>query len=35
MGFAGGFDICKGGSAVDMGFTSAQEVEVGAVDEED
>ena len=35
VGFAGGFDVGERGVAVDLGFAGAQEVEVGAVEEED
>lgn len=34
-GCAGRLDVCEGGAAVDVGFAGAQEVEIGAVDEED
>lgn len=35
MGVQHAFDVREGGGAVDMGFTVAQQVQIGAIDEED
>lgn len=35
VSFAGGFHVGEGRAAVDVGFAGPEEVEVGAVDEED